>query len=88
MHGGKVCRMHGGMSPQAKLKARERIAALRDLAGEKFKLQLERNEVAPPVTMATVRDYTKTLAEMDQHEAASESSNVIDDWLEAMRGGQ
>jgi hypothetical protein len=81
IRGGTVCRMHGGWAPQVRRKARERIAELRDLSGEKYKLQLERDEVPPGTTMAAVRDYTKTLMEMDHAEVAAESGSAVDDFL-------
>jgi len=83
--GGFVCRFHGGAAPQVRMKARDRLAELRDLAGEKFKLQLEADEVAPAITMATVRDYTKTLMEMDAHDIAAESGSAIDDYLASLK---
>jgi hypothetical protein len=80
-----VCVAHGGAAPQVVAKARERIAELRDEAGELFLKQLKAEEVSPAVAMATVRDYTKTLAEMQQNEAAAGSGSVVDDWLAGLK---
>jgi len=87
MHGGTVCRMHGGSAPQTLAKARENIAMLRDKSAAVFSKQLDTGEVQPPTVMAAVRDFTKTLSEIDQREASITSGSVIDDWLEEKRGG-
>jgi hypothetical protein len=86
MIGGTVCAMHGGKAPKTMAKARARIVELRDVAAEKFLLQLQRDEVTAPTTMAAVRDLTKTLAEMEQHEASVTASSVVDDWLRGLKG--
>lgn len=84
MVGGTVCRMHGGASPQVKAKARERIAMLRDKAAAVFEKQLDREEVPPPTAMAAVRDFTKTIAEMDDRETMAASASVVDEWVASL----
>lgn len=82
--GGTVCRFHGGACPQVQRKARERIIELRDVAAEKFLLQLQNDEVTPPVTMAAVRDLTKTAAEMEKHESDVAATSIVDEWLASL----
>lgn len=76
--------MHGGSAPQVLAKARDNIAMLRDKAAFVFSKQLDNGEVQPPTAMAAVRDYTKTLSEIDQREAQSESTSLIDKWIASL----
>lgn len=53
-----------------------------------FSKQLDNDEVPPPTAMAAVRDYTKTLADMAQHESDANSASVVDSWLAGMKGDE
>ena len=80
--------MHGGAAPQVKARARERFAVAMDLSLAEYVAQLEAHIVSPPTAYAAARDFAKTVAEMDQHEASAESGSSLDtflDWLRAER---
>jgi hypothetical protein len=86
IRGGTVCHKHGGSAPQVKRKARERILLARNLACERLVEQLAANIVEPRETITATRDLSRTLNELDDHEAGSHSASVVDDWLATLRG--
>ena len=88
IHGGTVCVAHGGAAPQVKRKAEERIVELRDVAVEKFLMQLQCDDVPASTMLAAVRDLTKTVAEMQDRDSSASSTSVIDEWSRSLRGGK
>lgn len=55
IHGGTVCRMHGGGAPQVKLKAMERLLALQNPAIDRLTKLIDQEEF-PTVAYAASRD--------------------------------
>jgi len=56
MHGTMRCRLHGGASPQAQAKARERILAAADMAAKKLIEFMNDKRVPYPVRLSACRD--------------------------------
>lgn len=72
IHGGTVCRMHGGAAPQVQKKAAQRIADARDKALHLLGLYIDREKAGPDTVLAAVDKLTK-LVELLEGRATNRS---------------
>lgn len=81
MLGGRRCRLHGGASPQAVAKARERILGAADLAAQRLIEFMNDKRVPWPVRLSAARDL---LDRAGLHAKTGIELEIIPPWQEAI----